>query len=71
MLSLIFMWIFEKSNIPANTFATIAKLIVIIGQIIPASIFAAITNEEKRDEYSMDICLCVCIVVSVFVWKCF
>lgn len=53
---------------PLDTCIIVMKLVLIIGQIIPAASYIGVINEDAHTEGSADICFSGWLILSVLIW---
>lgn len=67
-LSIFIMQILRVFGVPLDICILIAKLFIIIGQIIPAASYVGAINEDQNIEGSTDICFSGWIILSLLIW---
>ena len=68
IFSLGLMQLLKLFGVPLDIYKTVMKLSLIIGQVIPASSYAGLINEDPNVEGSMDICFSGWIIISILIW---
>lgn len=66
--SLGLMYLLKISGVSVDIYKTVAKVTLIIGQIIPTAGYAGVINHDHIVEGSMDICFSGCIILSILIW---
>lgn len=68
LLSLGLMWLLKTLGVPLDTCTMVMKLVLIIGQIIPAASYAGVIKDDPNVEGSMDVCFSGWIIISILIW---
>ena len=69
--SLAIFWILHLLNIPEKTCDITFKVMLLVGQIIPAASYAGAITVDKTIEGSMDVCFTGVIICSLLIWHAF
>jgi hypothetical protein len=68
VLSIGIMQILKELGVPLDARKIVAKLVIIVGQIIPAASYLGVINEDPNTEGSSDICFFGWLILSVWIW---
>ena len=67
-LSLGIMQLLKVLGVPLDTSIVVAKVVLTIGQIIPAASYIGVINEDPNCEGSTDICFSAWTIFAVWLW---
>lgn len=66
--SVLIMQLLKVLGVPLDICKIVSKLVIIIGQIIPAASYIGVINEDPNTEGSTDICFSGWIILSLLIW---
>lgn len=66
--SILIMQLLKAFGVPSDICILVLKLLVIIGQIIPATSYIGLINEDPNVEGSTDICFSGWVILSLYFW---
>ena len=66
--SILIMQLLKVFGVPLDVCKTVAKLVIIVGQIIPAASYICVINEDQYTEGSTDICFSGWLILSALIW---
>lgn len=58
----------EVLGAPLDTCALVAKILITVGQIIPATSYIGVINDDPHCEGSTDICFSGWLILSLLIW---
>ena len=66
--SVCIMLLLQELNVPLDICRMVMKLMLIVGQIIPAASYIGVISEDPHAEGSTEICFLGWIILSVLIW---
>lgn len=67
-LSLGIMQLLKALGVPLDACIVVSKVVITIGQIIPAASYIGVINEDPNCEGSTDICFSAWVIFSIWLW---
>ena len=68
IVSLATFYVLKFIGVPTEVGSIVFKIILLVGQIIPAASYAGIITNDKNVEGSMDVCFSGIIISSLLIW---